>query len=78
MTKKKIAPDRLHALLEQEFRATAAGLCGKCSVPKPIFRESSRNASNWRVGAIDECSGMCHSILADVVARLTMQYDIAH
>jgi hypothetical protein len=76
MTKKKIPPEKLHALLEEEFRATAAGLCRACSVPRPIFRESASGTSNWRVGALDECSGLCHSILSDVAARLAERYDI--
>ncbi len=75
MAKKKIPQDKLHALLEQEFRATAAGLCPSCSVPKPVFSASSAG-SNWRVGAIDECSGLCHSILIDVAASVAERYDL--
>lgn len=74
--RKKISAAEMHALLEAEFRMTAAGLCRACSVPKPVFRASSTGGSNWRIGSIEECSGLCHTILLDVAAKLSEKYEL--
>lgn len=76
MPRKKITTDELHALLEREFRNSAADLCLKCRVPKPVFMASASGASNWRVAAMDECSGLCHTIFQDVVVKIAGQYDL--
>jgi hypothetical protein len=71
-----VSSAELHAFLEREFRGTAAGLCRKCAVPKPVFPRSASGASNWRIGAIEECDGLCHTILQDVAAKLAAQYSL--
>jgi hypothetical protein len=73
--RKKITRDELHALLETEFRKTAAELCRACAVPKPVFLASA-SGSNWRVGSLEECSGLCHTLLQDVAAKLSETYDL--
>jgi len=74
--RKKISTAELHALLETEFRKTAADLCRACSVPKPVFLASSTGGSNWRVGSLEECPGLCHTILMDVAAKLSEKYEL--
>jgi hypothetical protein len=74
--KKKISSAELHALLEAEFRNTAAGLCRRCAVPRPVFLASASGGPNWRVGRLDECGDLCHTLLDDVVARLAGRYDL--
>jgi hypothetical protein len=74
--RKKISRDELHALLETEFRKTAAGLCGKCAVPKPVFIEAGGGRSNWRVGGLGECGDLCHTILEDIVVQFSERYEL--
>jgi hypothetical protein len=76
MSRQKITTDELHALLEREFRNSAADLCLKCRVPKPVFMASASGASNWRVAAMDECGALCHTIFQDVVVKIAGQYDL--
>jgi hypothetical protein len=76
MTRKKITADELHALLEREFRNSAADLCLKCRVPKPVFMASASGAGNWRVAAMDECAVLCHTIFQDVVVKIAGRYDL--
>jgi hypothetical protein len=76
MPRKKISTDELHALLEREFRNSAADLCLKCRVPKPVFIESKTGGSNWRLAATAECSNLCHTILVDVAAQLAEKYEL--
>jgi hypothetical protein len=76
MTRKKVSTRELHALLEREFRDSAADLCLKCRVPKPVFVASATGASNWRVAAMDECGGLCHTIFQDVVEKVSQRYDL--
>jgi hypothetical protein len=76
MPRKKITTDELHALLEREFRNSAADLCLKCRVPKPVFMASAGGASNWRVATMDECAVLCHTIFQDVVEKVSAQYDL--
>jgi hypothetical protein len=76
MPRKKITTDELHSLLEREFRNSAADLCRKCRVPRPVFIESKSGGSNWRLGKIDECASLCHTVLDDVAEKLAAQYDL--
>jgi hypothetical protein len=76
MPRKKISTDELHALLEREFRNTAADLCLKCRVPKPVFMASAGSGSNWRVASMAECGSMCHTLFQDVVEKVAEKYDL--
>jgi hypothetical protein len=77
MPRKKITADELQALLEREFRnSAAADLCLKCRVPKPVFLASASGGSNWRVAAMDECGTLCHTLFQDVVAKASEQYEL--
>jgi hypothetical protein len=75
MTRKKITATELHALLEREFRDSAADSCLKCRVPKPVFIDA-KSGANWRVATLDECGTMCHSIFQDIVDKASAQYDL--
>ena len=78
MKRKKITARQLHERLEREFRGSAADSCLACRVPMPFRIEgASGERANWRVGAIDECSTLCHSILQDIAGRLAQRYDLA-
>jgi hypothetical protein len=74
--RRKISKTELHALLERKFRSTAADQCLKCRVPMPVFVESSTGATNWRLGRLDECTSLCHSILDDIAEKLAEQYEL--
>jgi hypothetical protein len=76
MPRKKISADELHALLEREFRNSAADLCLKCRVPKPVFIQAASGGSNWRVAAMGECGTLCHTIFQDLVEKVSGQYDL--
>jgi hypothetical protein len=75
MTRKKVTAAELHALLEREFRNSAADLCLKCKVPKPVFIDA-KSGANWRVATLDECGTMCHSIFQDIVDQAAEKYDL--
>jgi hypothetical protein len=76
MPRKKVTTDELQALLEREFRNSAADLCLKCRVPKPVFISAASGRSNWRVASLDECGNLCHSIFQDVVEKVAEKYDL--
>lgn len=77
MQRKKVASEELHDILTREFRKTAGDLCLKCRIPRPVFREpGAAGGANWRVGGVDECSALCHTILEELVASLSVKYDI--
>ena len=75
--RRKVSREELHEILVRELGLTAAGLCGACRVPKPVFLESRGGGPNWRVPALEECSALCHTILQDVVAELSRKYDLS-
>jgi hypothetical protein len=73
--RKRVSATELHDLLVREFAKTAGDLCLKCRLPMPVLRES-RQGPNWRLGSLDECSTMCHTIVADIAAKLGENYDL--
>ena len=73
--RRSVSAAQLHEILAREFAGTAAGLCAKCRVPKPIFRESGAGP-NWRVPPLGECDSLCHTILMDVARKLATEYDM--
>jgi hypothetical protein len=68
--RKRISAAELHDLLTSEFRKTAADSCLACRIPMPSYFAGAREGPNWRIGAFEECSALCHTILEDVTARL--------
>lgn len=77
MPRKKVSATELHDLLMREFRGTAGDSCLKCSIPMPVFFEAGAHGGrNWRMGGIDDCSTLCHTILEDVAAKLADQYEM--
>ena len=64
-------------LLVREFAKPAGDLCLRCRVPMPVFRES-RAGPNWRLGAMDECNSLCHSLVQDIAAKLGENHDLKH
>ena len=76
MRKKKIAARELHDLLAREFRNTAGDSCLGCRIPMPRYFAGAREGANWRIGAFEECSSLCHTILQDVTAKVAARYDL--
>ena len=76
MARKKVSTQELHRMLEAEFHKTAAGLCGKCHVPRPVFYPAARGGPNWRLAHGDECPALCHTVMQDLAARFAQQYDL--
>jgi hypothetical protein len=77
LSRKKISQARLHDLIEREFAATAGDTCLKCRIPMPAYLDAGSPAgANWRLGNLDECSSLCHSILEDIAAKLAAAYDL--
>lgn len=72
--KRHVSATQLYELLTREFDDSAAGLCPRCRVPRPIFREGAGDGPNWRVPPLEECDSLCHSILVDVAERLGRDY----
>jgi len=73
--RKRVSADELHDLLTREFARTAGYMCLKCRLPKPVFRESKARP-NWRLGTLDECTTLCHSIVEDIATKLGEDYDL--
>ena len=74
--RKKIPAAELHDLLTREFRRTAADGCLSCRVPMPSYFAGAKKGANWRLGGPAECSGLCHTILQDIAARVAARYDL--
>ena len=74
--RKTVTATELHDLLSREYAKTAGDLCLRCRLPMPVFRESASGA-NWRLGAMDECHALCHTIAQDVAVRLAQRYQLA-
>jgi hypothetical protein len=77
MSRKKVSALELHEILMLEFRGTAGDSCLKCRIPMPAyFAPGAASGLNWRVGGIDDCSSLCHTILEDLVAKLSSRYEL--
>ncbi|HET7730338.1 MAG TPA: hypothetical protein VFK48_09920 [Usitatibacter sp.] len=74
--RKRLPASELHDLLTREFRGTAGDHCLRCRVPMPSWVAGAKRGPNWRIGTLDECSTLCHTILEDVAAKLADRYDI--
>ena len=74
--RKRISAADLHDLLSREFRKTAADSCLACRIPMPAYFRGAREGPNWRIGAFEECSTLCHTIFEDVKARVAARYDL--
>lgn len=74
--RKRVTAEELHDLLSREFRKSAGGLCLKCRLPMPRYFAGARQGPNWRLGPLDECSAMCHTIVEDLVAKLAARYEL--
>ena len=77
MPRKKVSAAELHDILTLEFRETAGDSCLKCRIPMPAFFErGAASGRNWRIGGIDACSSLCHTILEDLAAKLAGEYEL--
>jgi hypothetical protein len=76
MARKKIEASKLHDLLTHEFRGTAGDHCLKCRIPMPVRIDAKAGGPNWRVASGGECPNLCHTILEDLVAKFSKDYDL--
>ena len=76
MAKKRIPRDKLHALLVEEYARTAGDLCTACRLPLPSYFAAAKEGPNWRLPPMEECNALCHTIAADVAARMAQRYDL--
>ena len=76
MARKRIEPEKLHDILTREFRGTAGDHCLKCRIPIPMRIDAKSGGPNWRVATGAECSNLCHTILEDLVAKFSREYDL--
>lgn len=74
--KKRVDAAQLRDLLTDAFRKTAGDHCLRCRIPMPAYFAGASAGANWRVGAIDECPTLCHSILEDLVREFAAKYDV--
>ena len=72
--RRSVTTEELHEIVERELARTAAGLCGACRVPRPVFLAAKGDGPNWRVPGLEECPALCHTILQDVVQVLGTRY----
>jgi len=75
--RRHVSAKELHDILTRRFTDSAAGLCSRCRVPRPVFRDDVASGPNWRVPALDECDSLCHSILMDIAQKVGEEYDMA-
>ena len=73
--RKKVDVSELHDLITREFAKTVGDSCLRCRIPKPVFRHSA-TGPNWRLGAVEECDSLCHSLIADIAAKLGENYQL--
>lgn len=77
MPRRKVSAVQLHDILTREFRGTAGDSCLKCRIPMPAyFAPGATSGANWRIGAIDDCSSLCHTVLEDLATRLAIEYEL--
>lgn len=76
MKRTSLPREALHARLQEEYAKTAGDLCLACRVPMPTYFAGAREGPNWRLPAMGECSGLCHTIAAEIAARLGERYDL--
>src|ERR1700694_4740330 len=77
MSRKKVSAAGLHEILTRESRGPAGDSCLKCRIPMPAyFAPGAASGRNWRIGGIDDCSNLCHTILEDLVAKLSGQFEL--
>jgi hypothetical protein len=74
MPRRKVTAVELREILARELRCTAGDSCLRCHVPMPVSFGSRPGA--WRIAGIDECSTLCHTILADIAAKLAADYEL--
>ena len=68
---------QLYAILDREFRALKSPRCPTCRAPLPFWRRPPDDASaNWDIGPPAECAAGCHRVIAELLMRLSSQYDM--
>lgn len=76
MTRKALSREALHAKLQEEYAKTAGDLCLACRLPLPAYFAGAREGPNWRLPSMADCSGLCHTIAADIAAKMGRKYDL--
>lgn len=76
MKRKRITREALHELLQREYAETAGDLCLACRLPMPNYFGGAGPGPNWRLPLMPECAGLCHTIAADVAAKVGQRYEL--
>ena len=76
LKKRKIAPEALHALMQEEFARKAGELCAACRLPMPTYFAGAREGPNWRLPPLGECSSLCHTLVEELVARYGERFEL--
>lgn len=78
MPRKTLSAAQLYAALDREFRKRKNPACHSCRMPLPFYREPPDEVSaNWNIGTPSHCPHGCDAVIAEVMARLWTQYDLA-
>jgi hypothetical protein len=78
MPRRTVTASALYAILDREFRRTRSPDCVRCYTPLPFYRDPPDDVSaNWDIGTPDECPHHCRRVIAEVVARLWTEYELA-
>lgn len=68
----------LYAILDREFRRARGPECSACYTPLPFYRDPPDAVSaNWDIGTPVDCPHQCRRVIAEVVATLWTQYELA-
>ncbi len=77
MSRTTISAAQLYAILDAEWRKVRPRGCSTCRVPLPYWRAPPDDVSaNWAIGTPIECPRGCHTVIAELLARLWTKYDI--
>ena len=73
-----LSPEALFDLLCSEFERGRAFECAsQCRIPRPLYNASTTDEMpNWYVEIPRGCPRYCHRVMAAVVARLGLSYNL--
>jgi hypothetical protein len=77
MSRRRIPPAQLYAILDREFRARRPDTCKSCRTPLPFWKQPADEVSaNWDVGTLAQCPDECRRLMGEIVAGLWSQYEL--
>jgi hypothetical protein len=77
MARITLTPGRLYTLLSAEYKKVRPPRCMSCRTPYPyLVVRSEGMPANWFVAGMSDCRHGCHTVIAEIVARLWEGYDL--